>query len=94
MPIEISSLLYHFLKKGTSNCMRAKVTGKKMREIGLVVPTSFEAYTKSKKDAITLDKELAKRKEMFSTFDIKHKQKRFYRRFLIYDVYGGKMLRC
>ena len=53
------------------------------------MPASCEAYTKSKKDAITLAKELAKRKEMFSTLDIKHKQKRFYRRFPIYDVWGG-----
>ena len=65
VPIEISSFLYHFLKKDTSNCIRANVTGKRMREIGLVVPASFEAYTKSIKDAITLDKEMAKRKEMF-----------------------------
>ena len=57
------------------------------------MPASFEAYTKrSKKDAITLDKEMAKRKEMFSTLDIKHKQKRFYRRFPIYDVWGGGRL--
>ena len=60
-----------------------------MREIGLVVPASFVAYTKSKKDAITLDKEMVKRKEMFSTLDVKHKQKRFYRRFPIYDVWRG-----
>ena len=63
-----------------------------MREIWLVVPASFEAYTKSKKDAITLDKEMAKRKEMFSTLDIKHKQKRFYRRFPISDVWGGELI--
>ena len=63
-----------------------------MREMGLVVPASFETYTKSKKDAITLDKEMAKRKEMFSTLDIKHKQKKFYRRFPIYDVWGGGAL--
>ena len=36
----------------------------------------------SKKDAITIDKQLAERKEMFSTLDIKQKAKRFYRNFL------------
>ena len=56
------------------------------------MPASFEAYTKSKKDAMTLDKEMAKRKEIFSTLDIKHKQKRFYRCFPIYDVGGGGRL--
>ena len=56
------------------------------------MPASFEAYTKrSKKNAITLDKEMAKRKEMFSMLDIKHKQKRFYRRSPIY-VWGGGLL--
>ena len=39
--------------------------------------------------ATAVDKEMAKRKEMFSTLDIKHKQKRFYRRFPIYAVWGG-----
>ena len=35
---------------------------------------------------------MAKRKEMFSTLDIKHKQNRFYGRFPICDVWGGGSL--
>ena len=52
-----------------------------MREVGLVVPATFEAYAKDRKVAITLDKELAKRKAMFTTLGIKHKPKGFYRSF-------------
>ena len=55
-----------------------------MREVGLVVPATFEAYAKDKKVAITLDKELAKRKAMFTTLGINHKPKGFYRSFPTY----------
>ena len=62
---------FHFLQKDESNFIRAKTTGKRMRE----------AYEKDRKVAITLDKELAKRKAMFTTLGINHKPKGFYRSF-------------
>ena len=36
--------------------MRVPVTGKRMREIEMVVTTNFEAYTKSKKRCVQLDR--------------------------------------
>ena len=38
LPIEISSLSYHFLKKSSENKIIVKITGEREREIGLVVP--------------------------------------------------------
>ena len=41
LPIEISSLSYLFLKFSSENKIIVKITGKKEREIGLVVPANF-----------------------------------------------------
>ena len=45
IPIEISQLLYHFLNAHPSNKLWAMSTGKREREIGLVVPARFLAQT-------------------------------------------------
>ena len=47
VPIEISSLFYHFLKD-QNNIIKLRVIEKRIREVGLVVPASFEAYTETK----------------------------------------------
>ena len=73
-PMEISSLLYHFFNKDADNFIRARLTGKRMREVGLVVPATYEAYSKNQKDAIIFDQELAKRRETCSTLNLKQKQ--------------------
>ena len=77
VPIEISSLLYHFLNHGDS-IVRVKVTGPRRNEKGLVVPGMYELYTKCKNDAVILDKELIKRKERF---DIDYTPKTIFRAF-------------
>ena len=41
IPIEISSLCYHFLKKSKKNNLNAVITGKRQREVGLVVPVKY-----------------------------------------------------
>ena len=51
------------------------VTGMRKREVGLVVPAKFSAFTKTKCIAIKLDEELKKRKEMLTYFELKYTQK-------------------
>ena len=45
VPIELSSLLNNFLKINESNKLVAKVSEKRKREIGLVVPAKFKVFT-------------------------------------------------
>ena len=42
VPIELSSLMNNFLKANDSNKLVAKVSGKRKREVGLVVPAKFK----------------------------------------------------
>ena len=48
LPIEISSLSYHFLKKSSKNKIIVKITGKRETEIGSVVPANFIYITEIK----------------------------------------------
>ena len=45
VPMEFSNPLDYFLKADESNKLLAEVTGKRMHEVGLVVPTKFTACT-------------------------------------------------
>ena len=56
IPIEISQLINYFLEAATTNTMTAVVTGKRKREIGLVVPAKYVAYTENQKHAQILIK--------------------------------------
>ena len=47
IPIEISQLISYFLEAASTNTMTAVVTGKRKREIGLVVPAKYVAYTEN-----------------------------------------------
>ena len=58
-----------------------------MREVGLVVPATYEAYSKNQKNAIIFDQELAKRRGKFSTLNLKHKPKTIFRAFPIFDIH-------
>ena len=60
VPIEISSLLYHFLQEDKSNSIKVKVIGKRKREIGLPIPATFKAHTENKITAEIFNAELAK----------------------------------
>ena len=71
LPIEISSLSYHFLKKSSENKIIVKITGKREREIGLVVPANFVYITKDKNCSIILEAELEKRKTLFHDLKLK-----------------------
>ena len=51
IPIEISQLTNYFLEAATTNAIVAVVTGKRKREIGLVIPAKYIAYTENQKHA-------------------------------------------
>ena len=56
--LSFQSLLYHFLQASAENCINFEVIEKRNREIGIVVPTKYNAFTKNKKIAMILDEEL------------------------------------
>ena len=70
LPIKISSLSYHFLKKSSENKIIVKITGKRKREIGLAVPANFVYITKDKNCSIILEAELEKRKTLFQDLKV------------------------
>ena len=59
IPIELSGLLNNFLGAKPDNKLFAKVTGKRKREIGLVVPAKFSAVTMELRIAEILETELS-----------------------------------
>ena len=84
LPIEISSLSYHFLKVTSRNRIIVNITGKREREIGLVVPANFVYITKDKNCSIILEAELEKRKTLFQDLKLKFYKKGVYRQFLFF----------
>ena len=83
LPIKISSLSYRFLKKSSENKIIVKITGKRVREIGLVVPANFVYITKDKNCSIILENELEKRKTLFQDLKLKFYKKGVYRPFFM-----------
>ena len=73
-PIEISSLLHHFLNADATNVIKVTITGKRKREVGLVVPEKYD-YTRCKRTAKVLDEEIAKKKEKFVTLELWQQKK-------------------
>lgn len=70
IPIEISNLIDYFYKSSPDNRVDAKVTGKRKREIGLVVPAKYFAITQDLKVAKILQDELEKKKKRYSHFEM------------------------
>ena len=82
MPVEFSSLLYHFLQVSTENCISIEVIGKRKGDVGLVVPAKCNGFTRNKKIAMVMDEELAKHKKLYKPcLELKHLQKNIYRMF-------------
>ena len=54
VPIEISSLCYHFLNNNEQNTLTAIITGKRIRGLDLVVPAELFFQTEDRKSADTL----------------------------------------
>ena len=48
LPVEISCLLTYLLEASPENKLNAIVIGKRKREVGLVVPAKYAAFTKNK----------------------------------------------
>ena len=67
----------NFLKANESNNLVAKVSGKREREVDLVVPAKIKALAKEYRLAKILDEELLTRKEKYTHFGIKHVEKPF-----------------
>ena len=70
VPIECSALLDYFLNADNSNKMVTADTGKRKREIGLVVPRKFTCLTKKFRLTDILHDELAKKKNKYSHFEL------------------------
>ena len=72
LPIEISSLSYHFLKKSSENKIIVKNTEKRGKKIGLVVPANFAYITKDKNCSIILKTKLENKKNIVSRSETYH----------------------
>ena len=84
VPVEISSLLYHFLRASDGNYVVVEILGKRKCEVGLVVTAKYNAFTTNRRDAKILDAELSKRRTLFVSLELIHKEKKTYRMFPVY----------
>ena len=72
VPIEMSRLLKNFLGANTENKLFAQITGKRKREVGLLVPEKFSAFTTELRIAKFLKRELNGRAMKYSHFKLKN----------------------
>ena len=84
IPIEISSLCFHFINQDQGNKIKALITGKRQQEIGPVIPAKLIFITNNKRFSEVLEKELIKRKNKFPTVTLKFKKKGVYCKFPFY----------
>ena len=80
-PIELSLLLFYFLQNNTENMLHVFVTGKRYREIDLVIPGCYRALTKSKQTAKILQEQLEKKKKNSTTFGLSFEFKDYLKLF-------------
>ena len=71
IPIELSQLIYHFLNESNENFIEASVSGKRKREIGIVVPAKHMAFTKTQRMANILQSELKNKKGKYDLLTFK-----------------------
>jgi len=72
VPVELSSLLTKFLAANVENRLIAQANGKRKREVGLVVPAKFTAFTKEQRIPRILARELNGRALKFNHFELKN----------------------
>ena len=89
--IELSSLMCNFLAANDNNSLRVIVTGKRAREVGLVDPATYSAFTKCKKTVEILEKELERRKQIFSHYNLTFKRSE---KVALYPVYVSNAIVC
>ena len=70
IPCEISNLIHCFLNTDKFNSVVVTVTGKQKREMGLVVAARFKCMAKKKMFAKILHKDLMKKKNKYSYFEL------------------------
>lgn len=70
VPIELSRLLKNFLDANDENKLCAQITGKRKREVGLVVPANFTAFTTELRIATILERELSERAKKYTHFEL------------------------
>ena len=70
IPCEISKMIYCFLKTDKFNSVIVIVTGKRKREMGLVVLARFKCTAKKKTFSKILHKEPMKKKNRYSYFEL------------------------
>ena len=68
--MELSFLVFTFLKARSENKMQVKVTGPRRLENGLVVPGSFLAKTISRAIATKFEEEIIRLKNLYTRMDI------------------------
>ena len=78
IPIEISSLCFHFISQDPGNKIKALTTGKQLREIGLFVLAKLDFLINNKQSLEVLENDLVKRKNKFPTLTLKFKKKGVY----------------
>ena len=70
MPIELSNLIYFFLKGAEENFALTVAVVPRKREVGLVVPAKFTAATKKLSVATVLSNKIFKQKNEHSHFEL------------------------
>ena len=70
VPMELSYLVYTYLRAYDDNEVSAKVTGSRRLENGLVVPGTFKARTTSWAIATKFEREILRLKELWAHMDI------------------------
>ena len=70
IPIELSGLIDYFMESTQENFVLNLVIGPRKREVGLVVPTKFSAFTKDKKIETILSDEILKIKTKYTHFEM------------------------
>ena len=85
IPIEISSLCFHFINQNSGNKIKALITGKGQREIGLVVLAKL-IFIANKWFSEVLENELVKQKNKFLTLTLKFNKKGVYLKFPFYLI--------
>ena len=68
--MELSYLIYTFLRAYDDNEVSAKVTGSRRLENGLVVPVTFKARTQSRAIATRFERDTLRLKELCAHMDI------------------------
>ena len=70
VPMELSYLIYTFLRACDDNEVSVKVTGSRRLENGLVVPGTFKARTPRRAIATKFEREILRPKELCAHMDI------------------------